>query len=261
MIDLRKYYLDNVTEDDYYYRFYPLIEGMNRTHNVFFGEQVTEDHEFLVYDDDEAIEKFRLLCRPGGEPERDEEKCWFYLVAYYLNAHGYVIEQFPDVLGRPPKEPSRFTYGAIADRVVSLGWDDAGTVRWATRRAIVADMKFTRCSSSIAVGESLAQKIKLISAGNTGFDDMQADEKLREIANLIEHLLKENGKFIQPDYSKVAFGYVDDSVVKRLRGQLQCFRHSSAEMLDERAKFTDEQKSFLVDFGVTVCKAIYALVE
>lgn len=26
MIDLRKYYLDNIVEDDYYYRFFSLIE-------------------------------------------------------------------------------------------------------------------------------------------------------------------------------------------------------------------------------------------
>ena len=38
---------------------------------------------------------------------------------------------------------------------------------------------------------------------------MEDDEKLREIANLIENLLKENGKFIQPDYSKVMLGLVD----------------------------------------------------
>ena len=62
MIDLREYYLDNISEDDYYYRFFSLIEGVNRTYNVFYGEEETQGFEFLVHDEIEAIEKFRLLC-------------------------------------------------------------------------------------------------------------------------------------------------------------------------------------------------------
>lgn len=89
MIDLREYYLDNISEDDYYYRFYSLIEGVNRTYNVFYGEHETQGFEFLVHDEIEAIEKFRQLCRPENEPNRKEDRCWFYIVAYYLNAHGY----------------------------------------------------------------------------------------------------------------------------------------------------------------------------
>ena len=166
MIDLREYYLDNISEDDYYYRFFSLIEGVNRTYNVFYGEEETQGFEFLVHDEIEAIEKFRLLCQPGNEPERNEDRCWFYVVAYYLNAHGYVIEQFPDVLRRPPTEPSSFTYGTIRDRAVSLGLDDDGTVRWATRRTMVAGMTFVRKASSVAIGEALSQKIQLISSAS-----------------------------------------------------------------------------------------------
>ena len=43
MIDLRQYYLDNVAESDYYYRFFSLIEGVNRTYNVFHGEEETQE--------------------------------------------------------------------------------------------------------------------------------------------------------------------------------------------------------------------------
>ena len=200
-----------------------------------------------------------MLCQPGNEPKSKEDRCWFYVVAYYLNACGYVIEQFPDVLSRPPKEPSSFTYNRIRDKALSLGLDDNGTVRWAVRRQLVSEMDFVRKSSSIAVGETLDQMIRRISAGNKRFGEMEIDEQLREIANLIENLLKENGKFIQLDYSKVTLGYVDGSTVKTLRQQLQCFRHASKESLNERDGFNEEQKRFLVDFGVTVCQAIYFL--
>lgn len=126
---------------------------------------------------------------------------------------------------------------------------------------MVAGMTFVRKASSVAIGEALSQKIQLISAGNSRFEEMEDDEKLREIANLIENLLKENGKFIQPDYSKVMLGLVDGDTVRSLRNKLQCFRHSSKESLEERARLTDGQKRFLIDFGVTVCKAIHSLVE
>ena len=155
MIDLREYYLDNISENDYYYHFFSLIEGVNRTYNVFYGKDETQGFEFLVHDEIEAIEKFRQLCQPENEPNRKEDRCWFYVVAYYLNAHGYIIDQFPDVLRRPPKEPSSFTYGTIRDRAISLGLDDDGTVRWATRRAMVADMTFVRKASSVAIGDNL----------------------------------------------------------------------------------------------------------
>jgi len=120
-------------------------------------------------------------------------------------------------------------------------------------------MNFVRKSSSVAIDEPLDQMIQRISAGDRRFEEMKIDEQLREIANLIENLLKKDGKFIEPDYAKVTFGYIDNNTVKTLRGQLQCFRHSSNESLVERAGFSEEQKMFLVDFGVTTCKAIYCL--
>ena len=46
MIDLREYYLDNISEDDYYYRFFSLIEGVNRTYNVFYGRRRRRDSSF-----------------------------------------------------------------------------------------------------------------------------------------------------------------------------------------------------------------------
>lgn len=52
-----------------YYHFLLLIEGVNRTYNIFYGEEETQEFEFLVHDEMETIEKFKLLCQPGNEPE------------------------------------------------------------------------------------------------------------------------------------------------------------------------------------------------
>ena len=37
MIDLKEFYLQNVKENEYYYRFRDLIEKANYTYNVFIG--------------------------------------------------------------------------------------------------------------------------------------------------------------------------------------------------------------------------------
>ena len=57
MIDIKKYYLDNVSEDDYHYRFRSYILSANKKFNGFFGEEEDEELEFLVLDIEEAIEK------------------------------------------------------------------------------------------------------------------------------------------------------------------------------------------------------------
>lgn len=43
---------------------------------------------------------------------------------------------------------------------------------------------------------------------------MHTDEKIAEIANLIENMLKQDGKFITPEYEKVCCGFIDDTIVK-----------------------------------------------
>ena len=53
-------------------------------------------------------------------------------------------------------------------------------------------------------------------------------KKLAEIANLIENMLKKDGKFFSIDYSLGCFDYINGEIVKKYRHKLQCFRHSSA---------------------------------
>ena len=85
---------------------------------------------------------------------------------------------------------------------------------------------------------------------------MSTDEKLAEIANLIENLLKKDGKFLSIDYSLVCFDYINEANVKDYRNKLHCFRHSSDESIKERTHFSNEQKSFLIDYGLAIIKAI-----
>ena len=88
-----------------------------------------------------------------------------------------------------------------------------------------------------------------------------SDEKIAEIANLIENLLKQDGKFITPEYEDVCCGFIDDTIVKNYRKKMQCFRHCTDEAIEERKTYSEEQKNFLVDYGLTMVKAIHELVK
>ena len=120
-------------------------------------------------------------------------------------------------------------------------------------------MTFQQRAAQIELNEAVERKFEEISNRGASFQNMSMDEKLAEIANLIENLLKKNGKFLALDYASVCFGYIDDKTITTYRKQIQCFRHSAAESISERRSFSNEQKSFLIDYGLTIVKSIHAL--
>jgi len=259
-MDLQRFYLDNISEEEFHYRFHDTIDNANKTYNIFTDSyEEVNGVEFVVYDVEEAILKFRELCQPEVNFSNNDKKCWFYLITYYLYKMGYEIKEFPRILARPPVEPSDFTYGEIRSRIIAQGDDDNGTVRYATRRAFVANLTFEVKSNHIEINDSINQKFVEISNRQSTFNNMSTDEKLAEIANLIENMLKENGNFLSLDYSQICFDYINDDMIKKYRRQLQCFRHSSSEAVLERNSFTEEQKMFLIDLGLSILKAIHSL--
>ena len=258
-MDLKEFYLENVEDSDYHYRFRNTVQNANMTYNIFTEYEETNDYE--IFDAEEAITKFRELCQPDVGFSNNENKCWFYLITFYLYKMGYEIKEFPRVLARPPVEPADFTYGDIRNRIIAEGNDDNGTVRYATRRQFVANLTFTQKSNHIDIDSSIDQKFIEISNRQASFNNMSIDEKLAEIANLIENLLKKKGNFVQLDYSQVCFGYVTNEMITNYRKQMQCFRHATDSSIAERKNFTEDQKNFLIDYGLTIVKVIYALAK
>ena len=53
----------------------------------------------------------------------------------------------------------------------------------------------------------------------------------------------------------------DVGIVKNYRKQMQCFRHCTDEAIAERKTYSEEQKTFLVDYGLTIVKAIHELIK
>lgn len=260
-MDIKEFYFQNIQELEYHYCFYDSIKNVNRVYNIFGGYTEIDDYTFEVFDVEEAITKFRELCQPEMNFGNSENKCWFYLITYYLYKMGYEIKEFPRVLARPPVDPIDFTYGDIRNRIISKGEDVNGTVRYATRRAFVSGLTFELKSNHIGIDNSIDQKFIEISNRQASFNNMSTDEKLSEIANLIENMLKKNGHFIKPDYSSICFDYISDETVTSYRKKMQCFRHASSEAIAERSSYSEEQKNFFIDFGLTIIKVIHKLIN
>ena len=211
MIDLKKFYFQHVQESEYHYRFLDIIKNVNMVYNVFNGYEERDNYEFDVYDTEEAIAKFRELCQPEKNFFDKESTCWFYLISYYLYKKGYIIKEFPRILERPPIDPSNFTYGEIRSRLIAQGDDDNGVVRYATRRAFVANLTFElnpNRGTLVSVSDNINQKFVEISNRKASLDSMSTDEKLSEIANMIEYLLKKEEKFNELDYTEICFGFI-----------------------------------------------------
>lgn len=113
----------------------------------------------------------------------------------------------------------------------------------------------------VDIDDSINQKFIEISNRQASFNNMSTDEKLAEIANLIESLLKKNGKFLTPDYSTICFDYISNDVVTSYRKKMHCFRHATDDAISERKNYSEEQKSFFVDYGLTIVKVIHSLLE
>lgn len=258
-MDIKEFYFQNIQESEYHHRFYDSIKNVNRRYNIFDGYEEVDDYAFEVFDVEEAISKFRELCQPEVSFASDEKKCWFYLVTYYLDRMGYEIKEFPRVLARPPVDPSDFTYGDIRNKIITQGGDDNGNVRYATRRNFVASLTFELKPKHIGIDNSIDQKFIEISNRKASFNNMSTDEKLSEIANLIENMLKKNGNYITPNYSSICFDYISNETVTSYRNKMQCFRHATSEAIKERKSYSEEQKNFFVDFGLTIIKVIHTL--
>lgn len=260
MIDLRKYYLDNVRQDEYYFKFYNEI---NDAVNLDFLDidSNSDQLRFVVFDTEEVIEKFRQLCQPENRFDNIKDDCWFHIVTFFLYKQGYYIKQFPNILKRPPVNPSDFTYYEIRNWAFSHDLNDEEVIRYATRRRIIFELSFEKSTNFIITGKSLDDLFKKIATNDISFVQMSTNEKLQEITNLIENLLKINGKFVSLEYNKITFGFITNDDIKAFRKKVQCYRHASEKSLKERQNMTDAQKMFLVDYGIIILKTIYKLIN
>ena len=263
-MNILEFYKQNVTKNEYYYKFYDELviepEREKRSLNEFWGvntdDETNDDLKYIFYDEEELIEKFKYLCEPNTEISKENTRL-FHLILYYLNKSGYVLKEFPHLLERPPLAPYEFTYKQIRMRAVSQGKTKPnGDVPYSARRQIIMAFTFSKEKSTM-VGDDLNILFENISTRRAKFENMAIDEKLKEIANVIEYMLKEDKKYISLDYNLITTGIINEQMIIDYRHKIQCFRHSSEKSLEERNNFTNNQKEFLIYYGVTICRMIY----
>lgn len=131
-------------------------------------------------------------------------------------------------------------------------------VTWAERIRVANSLNITKKDmTKVEVSKSLNELFKRISNRNADFIAMSSDEKLGEINNAIENLLKVEEKWQKIDYATETYNFISDDIVTSYRKLTHSFRHATEKSLRERECFSDNQKEFLINYGITICDIVY----
>lgn len=236
MIDTLKFFKGNFDPKSYYSKFHGELAGIH-------------DEQFVYVDRREIIDRFRLICKPP-ETEYDNNNNEFLLLCFWLNKNGYVIKEFPNLLSRP-SSLHNFAYNDIR-KYIQKERGNNDSVQWQARRDLCDDISITSNATFQLLPDDIEEKIRLISTRGAEFDGMAVDEKLQNLNNLIENLLKPNskGKYLSISYNDVFFGFISEDDVKQYRKRTQPFRHATEDTLRERASIPENEKKLLAELGV-----------
>lgn len=217
-------------------------------------KEMIELDEFIYFDDNEMIERFKELISPNNEKYYGN-KTWnkeFQLIRRYLDYQGYRIIQFPNVL-KTPITLYDFAYNKIRSHIQKER-GCLGTVSWDERRILIFGLDILKDDiTHQPVPDDLQTIIKKISLRDATWEQQTDDEKLRTIAEVIENLMKlSNGKFLSVDGCDF-YGLFTEEQLKNFRKQLQVFRHSHKQALEEReTEFDESRKKFLIHLGIVI---------
>lgn len=213
-----------------------------------------ELENYVYIDDNEVISRFKELISPNNE-SNFKNKIFnkeFQLIRQYLDNQGYRIAQFPNAL-HIPNTLHDFAYNQIRFYIQTKR-NSYGTVTWDARRILISELDFVKQDRVLQyVPEDLQTIIRKISLRDAIWEQQTDDEKLRTIAEVIENLMKlSNGKFILVDESDF-YGLFTEEQLKNFRKQLQVFRHSHKQALEEReSEFDESRKKFLIHLGIVI---------
>ncbi|EAC7182289.1 hypothetical protein CG492_14920 [Listeria monocytogenes] len=244
-MELLEYFFKEVNISNPYYQFREEIENGQ----VSLLEDTPMPYEKLyVSSSKEAINKFRSLTQPQNVYNM-EDNCKFILICHYLYQNKYVIEEFPELLENPVSL-SDFAYGQVRTYLIAHGVGDSSRVAWQDRRNLVNTLKF-KILENFYVQSEINQLFLIVSTRSAEFQAMTNEEKLKEIANLLEYLLKDGKKFITLDTETIYCGFISNEQITAYRKKIQCFRHSSVDSLAER-EFLKDNIEFLISYGLAI---------
>lgn len=217
-------------------------------------KKMIELENYIYIGDNEVISRFKELISPDNETNFNNKifNQEFQLIRQYLDNQGYRIAQFPNAL-HIPNTLHNFAYNQIRSYVQTKR-NSLGTVTWDERRILINELNFLKDAFVFQkVPDDLQTIIKKISLRDATWEQQTDDEKLRTIAEVIENLMKlDNGKFLSVDESNF-YGLFTEGQLKNFRKQLQVFRHSHKQALEEReSEFDESRKKFLMHLGIVL---------
>lgn len=209
-------------------------------------KKMIELENYIYIGDNEVISRFKELISPDNETNFNNKifNQEFQLIRQYLDNQGYRIAQFPNAL-HIPNTLHNFAYNQIRSYIQTKR-NSLGTVTWDERRILINELNFLKDAFVFQkVPDDLQTIIKKISLRDATWEQQTDDEKLRTIAEMIENLMKlSNGKFLSVDESNF-YGLFTEEQLKNFRKQLQVFRHSHKQALEEReSEFDESRKNF-----------------
>lgn len=209
---------------------------------------------FFYSDDGDVIARFKELISPDNEKMFNNTflNKEFRLICQYLDGQGYRITQFPNILNTSSSLHS-FAYNQIRSYIHTKR-NILGTVTWDERRQLIMALDFVKQDGAVLlVPDDLQTIIRKISLRDASWEQQTDCEKLRTIADVIENLLKlPSGKFL-PLNEADFYGLFTNEQLRKLRGQLQVFRHSHEQALESRiSEFDDSRKKFLIHLGIVI---------
>ena len=213
-----------------------------------------ELENYIYNDENEVISRFKEMISPNNETNFKNKifNKEFQLIRQYLDNQGYRIAQFPNAL-HIPNTLHNFAYNQIRSYIQTKR-NSLGTVTWDERRILINELNFFNEDFVFQkVPDDLQTVIKKISLRDATWEQQTDDEKLRTIAEVIENLMKlSNGKFLSVDESNF-YGLFTEEQLKNFRKQLQVFRHSHKQALEEReSEFDESRKKFLIHLGIVI---------
>lgn len=240
-----------------------LVAYYNKYRSGYYNKFARElsNEIYVLTDAQEIVDTLRSILKPpGGNSQTeadyyDHNQNYFLLICFWLYKHGYTVKEFPNLLSRPTSL-YQFAYEEIRKYLKRRdNYDDS--VPWRDRRELCDSLTIVSNGKFQDVPNEVQEIIKLISTRGADFDSMEVDERLSTLNNLVENLLKKDGKFIRLDYDNIFFGYLAEEHVVDLRKKTHCFRHGDKQAVVDRKKYSDEEKKFMVDLGIFIAIHIH----
>lgn len=246
MINVSDFFRKHINENDYY-NFYFKYIGL------------VENQDYVYFDENKVMDEFKSMLNPKYEsrinPKMTEK---FIQLCFYLNQNGYFMKQFPVFLERPGEKCALYDlmYKEARQYILNSREEVNGIVTWDERRKLISDLEFLK--KDYVVSSEIDTLFIKISTRSASFMEMADDEKLKEISNVVEYILKNDGKFIDIDFSD-CFDILNKDKIISYRKKLNCYRHSSKEALLERKSYNKFQKDMLIRYGIFVVETVYKL--